>query len=87
MKLKRTLMLTALAVALNGVFVAHAADVKPAKEEKAGKAQPAAKKAARHDHHAEPNKKGETLITHDDCCRDPSKVGKKLAHDHGKEHK
>lgn len=86
MKLKHTLMLTALTVALNGVFLANAADEKPAKEVTAGKAQPAAKKAARHDH-AEPNKKGETLITHDDCCRDPSKVGKKPAHDHGGQHK
>lgn len=86
MKLKHTLMLAALGVALNGIFVANAADEKPAKDAKAGIAQPAARKAARHDH-AEPNKKGETLITHDDCCRDPAKVGKKSAHDHGKEHK
>lgn len=86
MKLKHTLMLTALAFTLNGVFAVYAADEKSAKEEKAGKAQPAAKKAARHEH-AEPAKKGETLITHDDCCRDPAKVGKKSAHDHGKEHK
>lgn len=86
MKLKHMLMLTALAFTLNGVFAVYAADEKSAKEEKAEKAQPAAKKATRQDQ-AEQNKRGETLITHDDCCRDPSKVAKKPAHDHGKEHK
>ena len=82
MKLKHRLLLTALAFALNGVFVANAADEKSATEEKTENAQPAAKKSTRHDH-AKPIKKGETLITHDDCCRDPSKVAKKPAHDHG----
>lgn len=81
MKLKYTLVLTALAVAFNGFLVVHAVDEKQAKQEKAEKAQPAAKKAKRHDR-AEQNKPAETLITHDDCCRDPSKLEKKPAHDH-----
>lgn len=80
MKLKHTVILTALAVALNGVFIANAADEKPAKEEKAEKAQPA-KKAKRHDH-MEQDKQGPARMAEDACCKDPTKSAKKPLHDH-----
>jgi hypothetical protein len=80
MKLKNTLLLTALTIALNGAFVAIAADEKPAKEVKTEKALPA-KKDKRPDN-AEQNKQGTAGKVEDTCCRNPSPAGKKSSHDH-----
>lgn len=85
MKLRRTLILTALALALNGVFVANAADEKPAKEEKAEKVQPAAKKAKRHDH-ATQSKQQSAGLGPDACCRKPG-TANKPAHEHNDDKK
>jgi len=80
MKLKQTLILTALTTALNGAFVANAADEKPAKDVKAEKAQPA--KNDKRPDAAEQNKQGTPGKIEDSCCRNPSPTGKKSAHDH-----
>jgi hypothetical protein len=80
MKLKHTLILTALTIALNGAFVASAAEEKPAKDAKAEKALPAAKDKRADT--AEPNKQGSAGKAEDPCCRNPSPAGKKSSHDH-----
>ena len=85
MKLKHTLILTALTIALNGAFVANAADEKPVKEEKTEKAQPA-QKDKRHDY-AEQNKQGAAGKAEDMCCRNPSQADKKPSHDHSENNK
>jgi len=85
MALKHTLILTALMIAFGGAFVANAADVKPGKEEKNGKAQPA-QKDNRHTH-AGQNKQGAARKAEDMCCRDPSQAGKKPSRDHSENNK
>ncbi len=80
MKLKHTLILTALTIALNGTFVANAADVTPAKDAKAEKALPATKD--KRPDTAEQNKPGPKGKVEDNCCRNPSSAGKKASHDH-----
>ena len=86
MKLKHTLILTALAVALNTAFAVKAADEKPAKEEEAEKAQPA--KTAMHHGHMEQNKQGTAGKADGACCRNSEKSDKqKPPHDHGEPHK
>ncbi len=80
MKLKHMLILSALTIALNGAFGANAADEKPAKNTKAGKALPATKD--KRPDTAEQNKQGTTGKAEDNCCRNPSSAGKKASHDH-----
>jgi hypothetical protein len=80
MKLRHTLILTALTIALNGTFVANAADVTPAKDAKAEKASPATKD--KRPVSAERDKQETKGKAEDNCCRNPSSAGKKASHDH-----
>lgn len=80
MKLKHTLILTALTVALNGAAVVNAAAERPATDAKAEKILPA-RKDKRPDT-AEQNKQGTAGKANDNCCRNPSPAGKKSPHDH-----
>lgn len=80
MKLKNTLIFAALTIGLNGAFVANAADEKPAKDEKAEKAQPP--KKDKRPVTAEQGKQGITRTAEDTCCRNPSPAGNKSSHDH-----
>jgi hypothetical protein len=80
MEAKHTLILTALTIALNGAFVANAADEKPVKDAKAETARPA--KEDKRPDQTEQNKQGTTGKAEDTCCRNPSQVGKKPSHDH-----
>lgn len=80
MKLKHTLILTALTVALSGAFIANAAEEKPAKDATSEKTQPA-KKDKRPDS-AERTKQEAAEKAEDTCCRNPSPAVKKSPHDH-----